>query len=133
MLIYLISLAMPGFVFRSDNVPIDEETKQYGYVILRHGWMGILIGQMAWYANVLFLAALVAIPLRKFNAGVGLSSAAFVFGLQSLFFHKFPKDESGLNYIFIDRLGVGFPLWELSFLLLAVYFFRKAGRSSTEP
>jgi hypothetical protein len=80
-LVYLISLAMTGFVFRSDNVPIDEETAQSGYVILRHGWMGILIGQIAWYANVLFLAALVTVPLRKFNAGMWLSSAAFVLGL----------------------------------------------------
>jgi hypothetical protein len=126
-LLYLVSLAMPGFVIRSDYVSVDGSTVWYGYNILRSGWAGILIGQDAWYSNVLLLGALLAIPSRKFNVGARLAGAAFVWGLQSFLFCRLPQNEGEVNDLIVDRLGPGFYLWELSFLLLSFYCFMMIG------
>jgi hypothetical protein len=116
-LIFAASLMMPGFVTSSANKHNDP---MMGYEILALGGLGILVGQFAWYANMVFLVAvLVAMPGRQYRLGMILSAAAFFLGLHALQFKIIPG--SGPKVV-ITHYAIGFYLWELSFLVLFVYF-----------
>jgi hypothetical protein len=120
LLLYAISLTMPAFVIRSEG-PFDE--MRYGYEILLLGWLGLFVGQMAWSANLLLPAILLAIHFRHPRAAAGLAAIAAAIGLQALLVDRLPRNEAGVNDLVVDHLGSGFYLWEISFMLMLAYCF----------
>jgi hypothetical protein len=126
LLLYAISLTMPAFVIHADG-PLDEV--RYGYEILFLGWLGLFIGQMAWYANLLLPAILLAIHFRRPQAAAVLTAIAIAVGLQALLVDRLPRNEAGVNDLVVDHLGSGFYLWEFSFMLIFAYCFTMIGAS----
>jgi hypothetical protein len=126
LLLYAISLTMPAFVIHAD-LPFDEV--QYGYEILALGWLGLFIGQMAWYANLLLPAILLAIHFRRYQTAAGLAAIASVVGLQALMVSRLPRNEAGVDDLVVDHLGSGFYLWEISFVLALAYCLTMIGAS----
>jgi hypothetical protein len=70
---------MPAFVIHADR-PFDDV--RYGYEVLGLGWLGLLIGQMAWYANLLFAVILLSIHFRRYQAAAVLAAIASAVGLR---------------------------------------------------
>lgn len=118
--LYVLSLALPGIIYQG-GVSSD-----FGFVLLLQGWLGIFIGQFAWYANVLALLSFKAIRNNKPVRGSFFALTAFILGLQSFLFLQKPLDEGVSSWHNVDHLGIGFYVWELSFLVLFVCGIRTA-------
>jgi hypothetical protein len=126
LLLYAISLTMPGFVIHADG-PFDEV--RYGYEILAIGRLGLFIGQMAWYANLLLPAILLANHFRRYQVSASLAAIASAVGLQALMVSRLPRNEAGVNDLVVDHLGSGFYLWDISFMLILAYCLTMIGAS----
>ncbi len=124
--LYLVSLTLPGFILKYDWDVSFNDNIWYGYNILAMGGLGIFVGQYAWYANPLFFLALLFIFFKLYRAATITSLLCFLVGINAIFFEKFPKNEGSStdNYI-IDHLGLGYYVWELSFVFLGVYCYSK--------
>ena len=59
-LAWCVSLALPVATFG----PGADETWA-GWAVLMLGWLGFMLGQFAWLANFLFIAALILMSLRR--------------------------------------------------------------------
>ena len=68
LLLYAISLALPGLHLR-DYPPVE------GYRILLTGWYGLMVLQVAWLANPLFAAAVIAAIRHRPRLAAGLAAA----------------------------------------------------------
>ena len=93
-----------------------------GLELLYSGWAGLFIGNIAWYANVLGLMSLLALrqSLRKARKW---AVWGFLLSLISFTFRYYPLDESGMHYLLVDHLGIGFYVWELAFIALIIALF----------
>jgi hypothetical protein len=114
--------------------PVDKEKVQkycvggdqpmtdadYGYLILILGWLGVFVGApfLPWFANVVGVIAFVA--HRASKVSLALAATAFGLGLDSFTFKIKRAVETG-EKSYVDHLGLGFYVWEMSFLLLALY------------
>jgi len=101
----LIGLALFLF-FMSLFEPVFITTKQpvLGYWVFAMGWMGFIILQFAWYANLLsFLSLLLMFkyPLRAFL----LSLFSLLLATESFLFDEIPQN------VKIIEIDIGFYLW----------------------
>jgi hypothetical protein len=79
-LLYAVSLVLPAIAETyPDGMRIDEQ----GYLILAMGWMGILIGQVAWFANPIWLLAVILFWRRRWKGAARASVAAVLLGAVS--------------------------------------------------
>ena len=108
---YLVSLFLPVFFFESHE-PVDGKT------ILAVGWMGFTVGQVAWYANVFYFAAIGLVLLRRYGAALLCSLPALPLGLQSLKATTYYFNESQGTPI--AGLGSAFGVWMTALGLAAV-------------
>jgi hypothetical protein len=86
-------------------------------MILLTGWMGILVGQFGWFANVAFVAALiiVAMPMRSVmgqerNKIWGWIALVLLiaFGADAALWHEMYGDNGSTRIL---SFGVGYYLW----------------------
>ncbi len=122
---YLGSLAVPGIILTGGSV------NTFGYNLLLTGWSGLLVGIIPWLANPLIFFAWGAAKKEKYRNSLILSIVAFCVGLQTLTLNPFIVDEGG-GTIPVAFFGPGFLLWELSFLLFAIYSLTKL-RETPKP
>ncbi len=86
-----------------------------GYWILFIGWIGLLIFQFSWFANLLNLLALLLLnkkPLISFF----ISSLAFTLATQTFYFTEIPIGIED-NKLYILELGLGFYIWYFAHFL----------------
>ncbi|MGZ6480223.1 MAG: hypothetical protein ACXWQE_13020 [Bdellovibrionales bacterium] len=114
-----------------------EETEAYkslsGFWLLLFGWMGVGQAMFAWFANPLGALGAVFLILGKYRNSVIVELLAVVLGLQTFFLSHVPggeADGSGITYI--AHPGAGFYCWELSFILVALYSYRKMASSRSK-
>ena len=98
--LFFLSLFEPVF--------ITEDKVIKGYWILAMGWMGFIIFQFAWYANLLSLLAILLMTKRTIVAFV-LSLLALLVSTESFLFDEIPSD-GGKNITIIDN-DIGLYLW----------------------
>ncbi len=92
---------------------------QPGYEILSIGWLRIFAGVFfAWFANPIGAVAFALSLMRHYKTALVLSFSAVMLGTESFLFSAEPQNESGSDKFFVDHLGVGFYVWEASFLLM---------------
>lgn len=106
-MLFLVSLALPGLVLETSETVA-------GWRLLLTAWYGLLVLQVAWLANPLFIVALVLAARRRPQAARVLAAGAFGIGLFS-----FTADIWIANHVRITGLGAGFYVWMAAFALLA--------------
>src|SRR5690242_9027866 len=108
---YLVSLPLVGFHARVTCCGYGTlDTLDYrGYEILLTGWLGVLDGTIAWYANPLLALALATIG-KKGNTSLWLSGAGLFLALSTFFYRKTWIDERYASYANVDTWGLGFYL-----------------------
>lgn len=122
LLSYFVALSTPAIILKYDESWANENLVWYGYNVLASGFLGILVGQFAWFSNIALVVVLMLINNGKYRAGMYWAAAGFILGLQSLQLHTFYRNEGGDEYI-VDYLGIAFYFWETSFVLMALYCF----------
>lgn len=112
---YAVSLFLPA-------LELEHEADWTGGSVLMLGWLGPLIGQFGWLANLPWLIALVLLLFRFWTPAFILSLFAFLVGFSSLMIvHKeMLLDEGGVNKAIVLGLGPAFYLWMVVLVLPAV-------------
>jgi hypothetical protein len=98
-----------------------EHTYLFGVLALFYGPLVVLIGQFAWFANPVWLIALLLVLAGRLRAGIVASLLAFVVATHAwaLFGREIPGDEGGVTKYYLKSMQIGFYLWLLTFILLA--------------
>ena len=99
---WLASLVLPVFTACGpgyDNTP--------GYMILLIGWMGLLIIQPAWFANLLIVAVIIVLLLRN-RVPLWLGIATPLVAAPALFFTDMYDDRGAIP---ICHYQTGYWLW----------------------
>ena len=99
-ILFFLSLFEPVF--------ITEDKAIKGYWILAMGWLGFVIFQFAWYANLLSLLAILLMTKRAVLAFI-LSLFALLVSTESFLFDEIPSGK-GENIAIVDN-DIGLYLW----------------------
>ncbi|KQQ70009.1 hypothetical protein ASF73_12955 [Xanthomonas sp. Leaf131] len=110
--VYLISLFLPALHGGGKQI--------VGLVLLLLGWLQTADAQcFAWLANPLYLAAWGALLFKRFALSCSIALVACVVGLDTFRATVFSPDERGED-VLIDKVGIAFYVWELSFIIIVV-------------
>jgi hypothetical protein len=143
-ILYLSSLWLSGIIFFTERGVFRDDRGVYlgGYygncIITNHttsaavlsykggdilpiGWLGLFLGNIAWYANCFFFIALILACIRPVPSILTVLFAliGFMIGLHAWSFYHMPADEGGGSCYLVDHLGIGYYVWEMSFIFLA--------------
>lgn len=124
-ILYAVSLGLNAFRNPSGT------SSTSGLEVLEIGWGGVVIGEFAWYANPLFVWALLAYWTRRYVVALRVSVAALLLACQSF------AGVSGSQYIAsfsASQLQTGFYIWfsALVIFLLGVVAVRDADANVQE-
>ena len=108
---FLLSLFIVSFYTSGDDIN--------GIWVLLLGWIGIVIFQLAWFANPLNLLALM-IKDKNPKISFFLSLFALLLASQAFTFTEVPLSFDFYK-IYIKEQGLGFYCWYLSQVLLLIY------------
>lgn len=110
--LYVLSLALPGFYLGETRRPV------WGVYLLMNGWLGILAGYLAWYANPFYWWTLAK---ALFFAKHHYYAALFALVLALSFLRQDRVMQSmAPTYEDITGYGWGYALWILSIGILAM-------------
>ena len=114
--LFLLSLTMRVFLLAEDQSVWSWGmfSNWPGYSVLLFGWLLILGGGMAWFANPLLLCALFLWLIKRYNAGLIFSLIALMFALTSVAIDSLPQ----LGTIY--GMGLGFFFWVGSICFVCV-------------
>jgi hypothetical protein len=87
-----------------------------GFWVLATGWMGFVLFQFAWYANLLMLLG-VLLMQRYPNRAQALVVAAVLLAGQAFWFEDIPGQAANMHVL---SLGAGFWLWYGSMVLMTM-------------
>ena len=87
-----------------------------GYWVCITGWMGFVLFQFAWYANLLQLLA-VMLMYRYPNRAMLLAVLAVLLAGQSFWFDDIPGQEVNMHIL---RLGLGCWFWYVSMVMMTL-------------
>ena len=109
--LYSISLLCPVFAFKE-----GDSSFLAGFVCLL---FGAFSGHLAWFANPLYLAALITLLMKKHYISVIFSVSALVIASTTLSIKEIERNEAG-DMTAVVGYGPGFHLWLYSMLLALV-------------
>ncbi len=127
MVLYVAACLTTALIFKREGSPNEAMP---GWNVLAVGWVGMLINQWGWFANLFLLLGLIFGFLRLFRAGKISTSIALLVSAVSipmLFSQDVPANEGGVGPPFkLAELGIGCWLWLGSQLLVLAGNFGKA-------
>ena len=115
--LFAVSLALPG-------LHLVDGDAVFGWRLLLTAWYGILILELAWLANPIFLAGLILL-LRGHDRAAGIMGiSAFAVGLLSLRSRIWIA-----NHTHIEDLGAGFLVWMAAFAVMGLAILAAPAKS----
>jgi hypothetical protein len=117
--LYSIACIVPALAFVNNNYADSYQTWS-GFDLLAIGWMGVLIGQLGWYANPLLWLGVVALLLRRLYIAMALVCLSLCLALNTFFLYlqPVPADAASTNRLLFQHPQVGFFLWIGSILVI---------------
>jgi hypothetical protein len=115
---YIIALCTPALIFQGGG---DDATWP-GFMVMTLGWMGLLVGQFAWLANIPLLIGMILLLCRRWIGTLVCIIIATLLALHSFYLYrqKIPADEASTRYLILDHPGVGFYFWLFSIVALGI-------------
>jgi len=110
-LCYLACLTLPAYYIGAQFEP------QMAYAALMIGWLGPLDGHFSWYANPLFLLALIFVNRPQRSSTLGFIAFALAV---SFLFHKNIIVSEAPTYEVIISYGWGYGLWVTSLAVFSI-------------
>ncbi len=132
---YLIACALPVAV---NCVNQNGKPEQFsGLWLLSIGWMGPLLGQFAWFANVFNIGAVASLLSGSYRTSIGFSIITLVVSLDTFAWlvQEVYLDEGGVHKCTLDSLSAGAYFWFLALLaplFLSLYIQRKKKNDALE-
>jgi|GEM_PF-2046041 len=111
--LFAFACACPALTFKRNGRELDAWT---GLSLLKAGWIVILSGQIAWYANVVTVLSLIFLLCRRWLTAMVIAQVALGIAANALllFWRDIPADASGNNTMWLAHLGPGFYFWVAS-------------------
>ena len=99
-------------------LPVFETPERLitGYWVFATGWLGVVVFQFAWYANLLMLMAVIMMYTAPVRATL-LAAAGLLVATQAFWFDVLPGTTSGTEIV---NQGLGFWFWYGSIFLLGL-------------
>jgi hypothetical protein len=125
--VFAIACALPALRFQTLN---GTEQSWFGGAIFLLGWMGALVGQFGWFANLLLLGSWISFGFRWRRAAILLAGGALLLAAQTfaLFGEAIPADEGGVNKLTLTHFMPGFYFWIASIVIALVGGIAVRGR-----
>lgn len=118
---FLASLALPAIVSEKGSTGLGIE-------LLLLGWIGLLMAQMSWLANLFYLLALLLPGLRPRSSST-LAFIALGFSLLPLVDQRVDySGSSGISYV--EKFETGYALWVCAMAMLAAGEWRMSKGAS---
>jgi hypothetical protein len=116
--LFLVACAAPALEFLDTNA--KSLNVMQGFQILLMGWMGVFVGQLAWFANPLFALGLLLLSLRRRTAALVCGTGAMLAAGDTfvLFSQQLPANEGGVGKLILQHLRAGFYFWAAALVLL---------------
>jgi hypothetical protein len=121
LILYLTACIAPALVFHHKDNPSTVQLMS-GLDCLVTGWLGVLIGQFAWFANPMLWLSMVAFFLRRLFIALFLVALSLFMATNTflLYTQEVPADEGGVNILIFQSPHLGFFLWVGSMLLISL-------------
>ncbi len=100
-----------------------------GYWVFATGWMGFVLFQFAWYANLLQLLSVLLMHQHP-NRAMALAVLAVLIAGQAFWFDDIPGQAADMHIL---RLGAGFWLWYVSMVLITLGVIFGANERGSTP
>lgn len=115
--LYIVACNLPALEFQRNEAATDI---WYGGQVAGIGWIGMFVGQFAWFANPLWLAAGILLMARRPRWSIVCTCLALLISLDtwSLYGQELPGDEGGVSKLTLRRIREGTYVWLASFLAL---------------
>ncbi len=99
-------------------LPVFETPERmiFGYWVFITGWMGVVVFQFAWYANLLMLMAVIMMYTAPVRATL-LAAAGLLVATQAFWFNVLPGTVSSTEIV---EQSLGFWFWYGSIFLLGL-------------
>jgi hypothetical protein len=122
LLLYALACALPVLDFLKEDGSPTPESPMLGFVLLFIGWLGILIGQFAWLANLGWLLSMILLLLRRWVASLVTTVLTMLVALHTfaLFTQRVPANEAATDYLRLQQVKIGFYVWLVSFLVIGI-------------
>jgi|HubBroStandDraft_6_1064221.scaffolds.fasta_scaffold210802_1 hypothetical protein len=120
--LYAVSITLNVFLFRG-TWAFNSGTAVSGGEILLYGWLGILVGMIGWYANVLFVPGLILFAAGEYRVSRWIALAALLIASSSLLIRELPTGSTSGASTPIASFGPGFYAWLGSMVLLTAGTF----------
>jgi hypothetical protein len=114
LILYVLACALPAMVF-------DEQTWR-GYEVVLSGWMGVFLGQFAWFANFFWWLSLVLTLLRRWFLTIAATALACFIAFDAFSFigKQVPLDEAFVNTMLFKSYDFGFYFWLASIVAVGI-------------
>jgi hypothetical protein len=138
--VYLVACCCPALTF--DNYYSGNSTPQstdtwFGWTALFLGWLGMLVGSVAWLANFVLGLTLIFLMCGLRWATLISSAATLLLSLDffPIFSANIPADEGGVGRAVLRPPGVGVWLWfaSLAAAFIGALVLFLAPRTSVPP
>lgn len=118
LVLFGVACAAPALEFLDTNA--SSLNVMQGFQILLMGWMGVFVGQLAWFANPLFALGLLLLSLRRRTAALVSGAVAVLVACDTfvLFSQQLPANEGDVGKLILQHLKAGFYLWAAALVLL---------------
>jgi hypothetical protein len=117
--LFLAACAAPAIYMQRDN---GDVYATFGYKILPVGWLGILVGQFAWFANFALLGSWICTLCQWRIPATLFAAIALLIAVDTLDLYVHPPFAGvrGVNHEHLNHLGWGFYFWISSMLALLI-------------
>jgi hypothetical protein len=111
--LFIVCLTQDGFYIEGPN-PRAWASALYLFLL---GWLGLLSGTIAWFANPLLIAAWVLFRLRRYWIALALGVAALFCALSFLNVDTVVVSEAP-TFAKVTGFGLGYRLWIASMIVI---------------
>ena len=121
-----LSLSLFGLALMTPALFFEARDSMLGFVALLIGWLGLFVGQFAWFANLFWGLGLLLLLLGRPRGAIVVIACGFLIALHTfaVIGKELPGDEGGVTRMVVSGAGPGTYLWLSSFLTLLIASWR---------
>lgn len=132
LLLYAGSLVLPAFECGGDRpflrFPMSDDP--VGIILLGFGWLGLLVSEPRWFANIFFL--LMVLGLKQRNKKPKHLVYPLIVTITAISCLFVPARACGSSYTFSKSLAIGGYLWVIAVITVSIIYTLRHWQASVQ-